>query len=376
MSRRSGLGFSSRLHDERVAATLGLGLGVTFGLCFVTGLISHAIQHPPSWFTWPPRPVNLYRVTQGIHVLSGIASIPLLLAKLWVVYPKLWTWPPARDVAHAIERITLVPLIGGGLFLVFTGVINIQYWYSPMPFFFPPAHHWAAWITIGALIVHVTAKGTATRRLLLSPAPVESAAPEGLSRRGFLGAVFAGSGALVLAVAGDTVAPLHRLAVLAPRSLEKGTQGLPVNRSAAQARVAPRALDPDYRLVVEGRVPSPLQLSLADLRAMPQHEAGLPISCVEGWSAAAHWRGVPVRDLLGRAGVTGRPQLRVVSLETDNLYAVSEVNSEQVGDRDLLLALELNGEPLHLDHGFPVRLIGPARPGVAQTKWVGKVIVL
>jgi DMSO/TMAO reductase YedYZ molybdopterin-dependent catalytic subunit len=46
-----------------------------------------------------------------------------------------------------------------------------------------------------------------------------------------------------------------------------------------------------------------------------------------------------------------------------------------VNDRDTILALELNGEPLHLDHGFPVRLIAPNRPGVMQTKWINRVIV-
>jgi len=40
-----------------------------------------------------------------------------------------------------------------------------------------------------------------------------------------------------------------------------------------------------------------------------------------------------------------------------------------------MLALELNGAPLHIDHGFPVRLIGPNRPGVQQTKWVTSVVV-
>ena len=41
-----------------------------------------------------------------------------------------------------------------------------------------------------------------------------------------------------------------------------------------------------------------------------------------------------------------------------------------------MLALEVNGEPLHLDHGAPLRLIGPNRPGVQQTKWVTSVVVL
>lgn len=82
--------FTSRLHDERVGAWLGIWLGISFTSAFVTGLISHVMQQPADWMLWPSRPVNLYRITQGVHVIGGLATIPLLLAKLWTVYPKLW----------------------------------------------------------------------------------------------------------------------------------------------------------------------------------------------------------------------------------------------------------------------------------------------
>jgi hypothetical protein len=157
--------FTSPLHDERTAAWLGLALGVTFTTCFVTGLWSHLQQDPPSWFSPLARPAGLYRVTQGVHVASGIASIPLLLAKLWTVYPKLLQRPIVTGVASALERITLVPLVGGAVFLLFTGVANINLWY-PWSFNFRTSHYWVAWITIGALVVHVGAKFTTTRRAL------------------------------------------------------------------------------------------------------------------------------------------------------------------------------------------------------------------
>jgi len=51
------------------------------------------------------------------------------------------------------------------------------------------------------------------------------------------------------------------------------------------------------------------------------------------------------------------------------------VNHRQAHDPDTLLALHVNGEELALDHGYPLRLIGPNRPGVMQTKWVTKLIV-
>ena len=53
-----------------------------------------------------------------------------------------------------------------------------------------------------------------------------------------------------------------------------------------------QALSADYRLVVDGKCRHPRSFSLDELRSLPQRGAGLPIECVEGWSAAAAWRGV------------------------------------------------------------------------------------
>ena len=116
----------------------------------------------------PPSPAGLYRITQGLHVATGIAAIPLLLAKLWSVYPRLFSWPPFRDPLHLIERLSLVVLVGGSLFMLFTGTANVERWY-PWRFFFPAGHYWAAWITIGALVMHIGAKLPVVRRVFGAP---------------------------------------------------------------------------------------------------------------------------------------------------------------------------------------------------------------
>ncbi|MEP7059472.1 MAG: molybdopterin-dependent oxidoreductase [Actinomycetota bacterium] len=375
--------FDSPLHEERTAAWLGVALGIAFSVCFLTGLISHGIQHPPGWLQWFPRPSWLYRLSQGIHVTTGIASVPLLLGKLWTVYPRLWAWPPLESVANAVERLSLLPLVGGSLFLLFSGVASISRW---LPFSasisFPPAHYAAAWITIGGLVVHVGAKIGATRTALSRGArPGDGTAPmppiaRGLSRRGFLGSIAGAAVTLAAVTVGQTLRPLAWAGALAPRDPRVGPQGVPVNKTAAAARVSTLATDPAYELVVEGSVPSPLRLSLADLRAMPQREARLPIACVDGWSAMATWRGVPVRDVIAAAGGSVDAEASVASLQRAGApYASSDLDAGQIADQDTLLALELNGEPLALDHGYPVRLIGPNRPGVQQTKWLAKVVV-
>jgi DMSO/TMAO reductase YedYZ molybdopterin-dependent catalytic subunit len=378
--------------DVRTAAWLGAALGIAFATCFATGVWSHVAQDPPAWY--PARPAGLYRITQGVHVVTGTAAIPLLVAKLWVVHPHLFARPPVRSALHAVERLALLPLVGGAVFMLLSGTANVARWY-PWGFFFPRAHYWVAWITIGSLVVHLGAKAAATRDALRRRPraavpdpprggdPVIAAVESGrertragaADRRSFLVGVALASGAIAVATAGGTLAPLSSVSVLAQRRPELGPQGLPVNKTAVGAQVVEVARDPSYRLVVDGAVRRRLSLTRADLFARPQRRATLPIACVEGWSASADWAGVPVRDLLALAGAREHAEVVVESLQPSGLYRASVLTARQAADADTLLALTLRGEALHIDHGYPVRLVGPNRPGVAQTKWVHRLVV-
>ncbi len=385
--------FSSRLHDERTAAVLGLALGVAFTTCFLTGLYSHELQHPASWFVAFPRPVGLYRLTQGVHVATGIAAIPLLFAKLWTVYPKLFTWPPFKSFAQALERIFLLPLIGGALFLLFSGINNINGRYPYGKFNFPEGHYWAAWITIGSLIVHIGSKIHTTRTALSRQhtsvandveSQDDTTKSRGVSRRGFFGIAFGTSGLITLFTVGQSFEPLRKLALLAPRRTDAGPQGFPVNRTAAGAGLAKIDLAA-YRMTVHGQGITPTVFTYDELRALPQHTAELPIACVEGWSSSQVWKGVSLRTILDKAGVTHDAEITVLSIPPAASernpnprrpsYGSSDITSKEARDLDTLLALEVNGEVLHADHGFPVRLIAPNRPGVEQTKWLNEIVV-
>jgi len=271
----------------------------------------------------------------------------------------------------------LVPLVAGALFLLVTGVMNIGYWYA-WGFGFLEGHYWAAWITIGALVVHLGAKAGVVGRVWRGGGRGALGEPRdgGLSRRGLLTGAWLASGLVVLTIAGQTVPLLRRLAVLAPRDMRSGPQGFPVNKTANDARVAETAVDPGWRLRVEGAVDRELEFTMDDLRARNLSEATLTIACVEGWSATQRWRGVPVRELVAEAGGAADAAVRVESLQTFGPYRATTLNPAFATDPDTLLALDVGGEALHLDHGFPVRLIAPNNPGVLQTKWVQKVVVL
>ena len=376
--------YQSPLRDERLAAWLGATLGVLFSVCFATGLFSHLHQHPLSWLPVPARPAGLYRLTQGVHVACGIASLPVLLAKLWVVWPRFVSFPPGRRLADGIERLGVLALVTGGIFMVGSGIANIAQWY-PWRFSFTASHYWTAWITIGAVVAHLGAKAPITARALRRPRrrpalaeadPVLGTTAEGaghgLDRRGFLVTVAAASGVLTLVTVGQTLPGFRRLALLAPR--DPGSR--PVNRSARNAGVVEASRSSNYRLRIEGRVATPLTFTLAELQALPARSAELPIACVEGWSYSARWSGVRLRDVLAMAGAPADAEVNVESLEQHSPYRVSFLNHRQAHDRDTLLATHLDGEPLADDHGYPLRLIGPGRPGVNQTKWVTKVVVL
>ena len=392
---------TSPARHPRTAVVLGRLLGLGFLVCFGTGLFSHLLQDPLPGMAFPTGPVWLYRLTQGVHVAVGTALIPLLLAKLWTVYPLLFRWPPVRTVAGLLERAAIALLVAAALVQLATGLADTYQWY-PWPFRFRQTHFALAWALVGTLAIHIGVKlpviarwwrrsrsvaadgallpvaegegdlrpepaargltGMLQRRLLRAPEP-----PPAVSRRTVLVATGVASAAVVGLTAGETLPALAPINVFAPRRLRYGPQGLPVNRTAAEGGVQRTALDPAWRLEVRGPERS-VALTLDDLRAMPQTDAGLPIACVEGWSTQARWRGVPVRDLADLVGARDREL--VVRSFARGAYSATVLQREFAEDPLTLVALELNGEVLHVDHGYPARLISPARPGVLQTKWL------
>jgi DMSO/TMAO reductase YedYZ molybdopterin-dependent catalytic subunit len=334
--------------------------------------------------TFAPPPADAF--TQGAHVSIGLALVPVLLAKLWSVIPRLFEWPPVRSTAHAIERLSLALLVGSAIFEFATGIIDIQLW-IPFGFYFPAAHYYGGWVFIAAFTVHAALKlptmrqGLAQHRELTAPRsglerPLEapSPGPPTFSRRALLGTVGAGSLLLLIQGAGESVGGVFRsLAFLAPRErMGSGPNGFPVNHPAALAQIRPSDVDDSWRLRLAGA--RTINLSLAELQALPQHAYDLPIACVEGWSTTQRWSGVRLRDLAMLAGVHGAATVQSVSLARDGgLFNEATLGQELVADERSLLALRVNGAELSLDHGYPARVIGPALPGVHCTKWVARM---
>jgi DMSO/TMAO reductase YedYZ molybdopterin-dependent catalytic subunit len=404
----------SPLRGPWLTSFLGTALLPLIAICALTGFLSHAAYNPDLsgnsvtgpgsapfdlyFFDWPTTPSWLYAATQGLHVISGVTAIPLLLAKLWSAMPKLFEWPPVRSPAHLLERISLAMLVGGGLFVFFTGLFNIQLWY-PWNFSFVPAHYYGAFVFLAGLVVHLVVKVPVALRAfrergVMTPlrddlahtspeppdpettAPTAPAAPT-VTRRWLLGVVGAGSAGLGLMAAGQSVGgPLRELALLAPRGRTggDGPNDFLVNKTAASRGIDPAATGPGWRLRVRAGADAPFDLDREELLAMPQSTHTLPIACVEGWSTTQDWTGVPLRALAEMAGVDpDGAEAHLESLQETGSFREVTLASNQIADQRTLLALRVNGADLSLDHGFPARLIVPGAPGVHCTKWVASV---
>ncbi|MFF8016943.1 molybdopterin-dependent oxidoreductase [Streptomyces sp. NPDC007929] len=390
----------SPLRGPWFTSVLGLVLLVGITVLFVTGLLSYAAYNPnlspvndktPDkgilgfyLFAWPTNPHWLYRLNQGVHVTLGVTLIPVLLAKLWSVVPRLFTLPPARSLTHALERLSLLLLVGGGLFEFVTGVLNVQLDYV-FPGSFYPLHFYGAWVFFAAFVAHALLKTPkALRNLrrmreekddLVSPRPDRPT----VSRRGALWFVGGGSLLLFVTTVGQNFGgPLRRTALLAPHGggePDSGPNGFQINKTAAYAGIDRAETAGDaWRLVVTGRTGT-VRLSRAQLAELPLHSAALPIACVEGWSTPDQWwRGVRLRDLAALVGYEDDPpDVFVESLQRRGAFRKAALRANQVADPRSLLALYVNGEELSPDHGHPARIIVPAAPGVLNTKWVARM---
>jgi DMSO/TMAO reductase YedYZ molybdopterin-dependent catalytic subunit len=299
-----------------------------------------------------------------------------------------------RSPAQALERLSLLLLVGGAIFEFVTGILNIQLFYV-FPGSFYSLHFYGAWVFIAAFVAHVALKiGRMTRALRsrrlrdelrtdLSHTRPEPADPDGLvpaepaaptmTRRGAVGLVSAGSLALLAVTVGQSLGgPLRRTALLTPRNRNPGSgpNGFQINKTAAAVGIAAADVDTAWRLVVRGG-DRELSLTRAQVLNLPQHTSALPIACVEGWSTEdQQWSGVRLADLAALVGPPDVANVLVESVQKTGSFRSAVLRDNQIRDPRSLLALRVNGAELSLDHGYPARVIVPANPGVNNTKWV------
>lgn len=361
------------------AATLGVGLGELAAAIIDPASSPFAviggglIDLAPSWAK--DTAIALFGTADKVALLVGIGLVLAAVAAL----------------AGILERRR--PPIGAVIF----GILGAVAVVTALTRANAGPYAWAPGIIAGGLSVIFV------RMLVRRLRPIAGFAPDHDDRRRFLvwTAGAAAAGLIALAV-GNVVSGASRSieavraalrlpkaaspATAVPAAAELGVPGLaPVVTPNADfyridtALVLPRVDTADWSLRIHGMVDREVTITWDELVALPMTEAYVTLACVSnevGGSLIgnARWLGYPIRELLARAGVQADADM-VLSTSIDGFTASSPLET-LTDDRDALLAIGMNGEPLPIEHGFPVRMVVPGLYGyVSATKWVTQLEV-
>ena len=227
-----------------------------------------------------------------------------------------------------------------------------------------------------------------------------------LSKRQFLRNALAGAGAVLLAGCDKLAHTSWFPKVLASgESISRGVQTTLLGRKAMAQEFTAADLSPEFRsngtdnpnnpayqamvgnsfadwsLRIDGLVAKPMQLSMAQLRAMPQRTQITRHDCVEGWSAIGKWTGVPLHEVLTAAQPMAAAKYVVFHcadpMEADgsSLYYES-IDMDDALHAQTILAYELNDQTLPVKNGAPLRLRVERQLGYKQAKYLMRIEVV
>ncbi|MEU5787866.1 molybdopterin-dependent oxidoreductase [Micromonospora purpureochromogenes] len=378
-------------------------------LIAVGGLVVDVVPEPLKQFA-----ITLFGTYDKIALLVGTALLLaafaallglLAVRRLWIGLAGIAAFA-ALGVAAALTRAgadaadALPSLVGAGLgglvlWAFLAGPLEVDPWPWTPPTPLRPSTPPPAPVPDPAAGAEAAPDPDPASRPPAEWEPLESTDPE--SRRRFLRGVGVLAGAAAVAglgghwLAGRRGVSAARRAVALPTP-SAAAPVVPAGADLSLAQLAPYVtsntgfyridtalvvpqVDPEtWRLRIHGRVRNPIELSFADLLARPMVERYVTLACVSNEVGGdlignARWLGVPLRELLDEADPEeGADQ--VVGRSVDGWTCGTPTAVLRDG-RDALLAVGMNGEPLPVEHGFPVRMVVPGLYGyVSACKWV------
>ena len=292
-----------------------------------------------------------------LYIAHRVAGVALVLALMWkyAIARRSLRRRGFRGSGVWIGLVTAaLTIAAAGLGLAWTaGLVSFD-----RPFAYSALNlHVIAGLALGAVVVaHVLARGEARPALVTLAG--RRAALRGLA---LLAASFAVTAAL------DRVALARRVSGSRHAGSFTGN-AFPVTIWSLDS--VPSVDVDTWRLRVSGSTSArPIELSYADLSALPSREASVVLDCTGGWWSEQRWSGVPLMDLLARCGISeAATRVEVISV-TGHRWTFDRSEAEQA-----LLATHVGGEPLSAGHGYPLRLVAPSLRGFLWIKWVGEVV--
>ena len=126
-----------------------------------------------------------------------------------------------------------------------------------------------------------------------------------------------------------------------------------------------------WRLQVVRAVGDTLSVSLDDIKKLPKKDIVFDFKCIEGWSQVTHWAGVPLKTFIDHYHLEAQSQMKYVGLQTPDKGYYVGIDMPSALHPQTLLCYEMNGKPLPINQGYPLRLIIPVKYGIKHLKRIG-----
>ena len=128
-----------------------------------------------------------------------------------------------------------------------------------------------------------------------------------------------------------------------------------------------------WKLQLIRRAGDTLHISLDEIKALPKTDIVFDFKCIEGWSQVTHWAGVKFSDFVKRYGLIAQSGMKYAGLITPDKGYYVGIDMSSILHPQTILCYEMNGKPLPLNQGAPLRLIIPVKYGIKHLKRIGTI---
>jgi DMSO/TMAO reductase YedYZ molybdopterin-dependent catalytic subunit len=128
-----------------------------------------------------------------------------------------------------------------------------------------------------------------------------------------------------------------------------------------------------WKLQVVKNTGDTIYISIDEIKALPKTEIIFDFKCIEGWSQVTHWAGVKFTDFIKKYGLDQQSQMNFVGFNTPDKEYYVGIDMKSIVHPQTILCYEMNGQPLPMNQGFPLRLIIPVKYGVKNIKRIGTI---
>ena len=149
---------------------------------------------------------------------------------------------------------------------------------------------------------------------------------------------------------------------VAPKTRVNGDAGMGADFDAAS-----------WKLRVVQKNSDTLFLTLDDIKKLPKTEIIFDFKCIEGWSQVTHWGGAKFSDFVKRYNLTDEMAMQYVGLNTPDKEYYVGIDRKSILHPQTILCYEMNGKPLPMNQGYPLRLIIPVKYGIKHLKRIGTI---